>query len=220
VRAAIKSINRAENIAAIVINGNPFTLGHQYLIEKASKENDLVYIFVVEAEKSTFSFVDRFEMIRQGTRHLPNVKLVKGGEYIVSSATFPNYFLKNESPDAITQKQAELDIEIFTQHIAPLLGITKRYVGTENYCATTALYNKAMKAILPVKGIAFCEVQRLETDNQSGEFISASKVRAAIKSKELQLLQDLLPETTIAYLRETLELGEIQQQLQVVNTRH
>ncbi|MCU4157372.1 [citrate (pro-3S)-lyase] ligase [Carboxylicivirga sp. A043] len=217
---SIKYDKQAEKVAAIVINGNPYTLGHQYLIEKASTENDWLYVFVVQAEKSTFSFSDRFEMIRLGTQHLSNIQLVKGGEYIVSCATFPNYFLKNEAPDAITQKQAELDIEIFSQHIAPLLGINKRYVGTENYCATTALYNKAMKTILPTKGVAFCEVQRLETGKKDGGFISASKVREAIKAHQRSKLGELLPETTILYLKDKLDLDTVEQRLRHTAVRH
>ncbi|MCG8579068.1 MAG: [citrate (pro-3S)-lyase] ligase [Bacteroidales bacterium] len=216
----IKAHKQVEKVASVVINGNPFTLGHQYLIEKAAKENERVYIFVVQAEKSAFSFADRYEMIRLGTQHLSNVILVKGGEYIVSCATFPNYFLKNETPDVITQKQAELDIEIFTQHIAPTLGITKRYVGTENYCATTALYNKAMKAILPNKGIELCEVQRLEVSNGTEGFISASKVREAIKNHKIMGLQNLLPNSTMQYLKNKLDLKSVEMHLQTSDARH
>ncbi len=216
----IRSKNNEQKVAAIVMNGNPFTLGHQYLIEKAAGENELVYVFVVEAERSVFPFIDRFEMIEHGTRHLSNVILVKGGEYIVSCATFPNYFLKNEAPDVVTQKQAELDIEIFSKHIAPKLGIGRRYVGTEEYCATTSMYNKAMKAILPAKGIEVVEVARRTVEVEAEqEYISASKVRAAIKSNKKELLIRLLPQTTINYLLD-MELSGIEKRLQEADLRH
>lgn len=216
----IRSKKGAYEVAAIVMNGNPFTLGHQYLIEKAAGENELVYVFVVEAEKSVFSFRDRFEMIRLGTRHLSNVILVKGGEYIVSCATFPNYFLKNEAPDVVTQKQAELDIEIFSRHIAPKLGIRRRYVGTENYCATTLMYNKAMQTILPAKGIELIEVERKTAAvNDEQDFISASKVRLAIKLKDQRRLESLLPQTTIDYLSR-MELEAVENRLQNAELRH
>ncbi|MBS2211026.1 [citrate (pro-3S)-lyase] ligase [Carboxylicivirga mesophila] len=216
----IRSMGGEKQVAAIVMNGNPFTLGHQYLIEKAAEENELVYVFVVETEKSVFKFGDRYEMIRRGTRHLPNVRLVKGGEYVVSCATFPNYFLKNETPDMVTQKQAELDIEIFCKHIVPQLGICKRYVGTENYCATTQLYNQAMKTILPFKGVELIEVERKQlTEGVAGDFISASKVRQAIKNDDAQRLNQLLPQSTIEYLKE-MNLGAIEQQLKTADLRH
>ncbi|WP_439185627.1 [citrate (pro-3S)-lyase] ligase [Carboxylicivirga taeanensis] len=214
---SIRSKNGEAAVAAIVMNGNPFTLGHQYLIEKAATENELVYVFVVEAEKSVFRFSDRLEMIRRGTSHLSNVKLVKGGEYIVSCATFPNYFLKNEVPDVVTQKQAELDIEIFASYIAPQLGISKRYVGTENYCPTTQMYNQAMKTLLPGKGIEYVEVQRKHT-NSVNDFISASKVRLALKEADEESLQQLLPPSTIQYLKE-INRSAVEQKL-AISTRH
>ncbi|MCT4587859.1 MAG: [citrate (pro-3S)-lyase] ligase [Carboxylicivirga sp.] len=219
----LKSIRYPQNaneVAAIVMNANPFTLGHQYLIEKAANENDLVYIFVVETEKSVFSFRDRFEMIKRGTKHLNNVILVKGGEYVVSCATFPNYFLKNEVPDMITQKQAELDIAIFCQHIVPVLGINKRYVGTENYCATTGVYNRVMKANLPVKGVQCIEVSRKSTNqDEDTNYISASKVRQEIKLDQTSSLNEFLPQTTIDYFEE-IDLTGIKSSLQNIDSRH
>ncbi len=216
----IRTQGTGKDIAAIVMNGNPFTLGHQYLIEKAAKENEWVYVFVVETEKSVFKFSDRYEMIRRGTRHLPNVTIVKGGEYIVSCATFPNYFLKNEKPDMVTQKQAELDIEIFCQHIARQLGITRRYVGTENYCATTLMYNKAMQTILPCKGLEYVEVQRKQTEEVTEEdYISASKVRLAIQAEDDERLTQLLPQSTIEYLEE-MNLNAVEQKLRTADLRH
>ncbi|MCU4176554.1 [citrate (pro-3S)-lyase] ligase [Carboxylicivirga sp. N1Y90] len=206
--------------AAIVMNCNPFTLGHQFLIEKASAENGLVYLFVVEEDRSSFSFKDRWAMIEAGIAHLPNVKMVKGGEYVVSGATFPNYFLKNENPDVITQKQAELDIAIFCEHIAPVLGIQSRYVGTEDYCNTTAFYNKAMQLILPSKGISYTEVKRKEVELEgNAEYVSASKVRAFIKQNDEPRMRQFLPETTITYLRE-MGIERLQEKMMVTKSRH
>ncbi len=217
---SIKSKNGEREVASIVVNCNPFTLGHQYLIERASGENELVYVFVVETERSVFPFKDRFKMIQRGINHLANVILVKGGEYVVSCATFPNYFLKNEQPDMVTQKQAELDIEIFSRYIAPVLEIKRRYVGSEDYCVTTLLYNKAMQTILPFKNIEYKEIQRKTTNVGNGvEFISASKVREAIKTHQFDRLKYLLPQTTVDYLKSD-ELKDIELQIQASDARH
>ena len=216
----VKSHKQETEIAAIVMNCNPFTLGHQYLIERASSENQLVYVFVVESERSAFSFKDRIEMIRQGIAHLKNVVLVKGDEYVVSCATFPNYFLKNEMVDTITKKQAELDINIFAQHLAPVLGIKKRYVGTENYCATTKVYNEVMKEILPEYNIELIEVQRREIEDNEKEYISASKVRKAIKNRNTEVLYDLLPKSTLGYINNHGLIDKVEQVLQKSDTRH
>ena len=216
----IKSTNGEKEIASIVMNCNPFTLGHQYLIEKASSENELVYVFVVETERSVFSFKDRIEMIKLGTAHLKNVILVRGDEYVVSCATFPNYFLKSEKEDDITKKQAELDLNIFVQHLAPVLNIKKRYVGTENYCATTGIYNKTMKSVLPNHGIDFIEVERKEMANRNKEFISASTVREAIKTRNTDALDSLLPKSTLGYINENGLIEKIEEVLQTTNSRH
>lgn len=194
----------SQKIASIVVNCNPFTNGHLFLIEKAASENDLVYLFVVEANLSAFPFADRWQMIEKGISHLKNVRMLKGGQYIVSGAIFPSYFLKNESIDEVSQKQADLDITIFAKYFVPILNITKRYVGTENYCKTTAAYNNAMKKILPEVGVEVVEIQRKsvgEDDKQTPNIISASKIREAIKNDELDNFKEFLPQTTIDFLQ-------------------
>ncbi len=189
----------SDNVAAVVVNANPFTNGHKYLIEKAASENEVLYIFVVEEDRSVFPFEVRWKLIKEGTAHLKNVVMIRGDKYIVSSATFPAYFLKNESVDMIVEKQTELDITIFATHIAPQLNIRKRYVGTEVYCKTTAAYNVAMKKILKNHHIELFEIDR-KSIGESSNFISASKVRAAIKNNDIESTSDFLPETTFNYL--------------------
>lgn len=51
---------------AIVMNCNPFTKGHRYLIEQALKTVEYLYIFVVEEDKSYFKFQDRLKMVKGG----------------------------------------------------------------------------------------------------------------------------------------------------------
>jgi len=190
-------------IAAIVVNCNPFTNGHLFLIEKAAAENELVYLFVVEEDLSAFPFKVRWELIRKGINHLKNVVMVGGGMYIVSGTIFPAYFLKNEMVDTVLQKQAELDVKIFANYVVPILGIKRRYVGTENYCKTTEAYNLAMKTILPSHGVEIVEVTRkasaLGRDNIP-DYISASKVRDAIKTDQLESVIDFLPDSTRDFL--------------------
>jgi len=190
-------------VAAIVVNCNPFTNGHKFLIEKAASENEVVYLFVVEEDLSAFPFSVRWELIRKGIGHLKNVVMVKGGMYIVSGTIFPAYFLKNEMVSDVLQKQAELDVKTFANYVVPVLGIKKRYVGTENFCKTTEAYNLAMKTILPSFGVEVFEVtrkaNRLGSDN-SPDYISASKVREAIKLDKLDEVLDFLPDPTREFL--------------------
>jgi [citrate (pro-3S)-lyase] ligase len=194
---------RTDGIAAIVVNCNPFTNGHKYLIEKAASENELVYLFVVEEERSVFSFAIRWELVRKGIQHLKNVVMVRGGMYVVSGAIFPAYFLKNEEVDDVMQKQAELDVTVFANYIVPVLAIKKRYVGNEMYCNTTAAYNNAMKEILPKHGVELIEIERKSAgtgDSNLPNYISASKVRKAIKEDRLNEVLNFLPDSTKEFL--------------------
>lgn len=182
-------------VGAAVMNCNPFTKGHQYLIETAAKECDRLYVFVLSEDKSEFSFRDRLEMVKLGTTHLPNVTVLPTGPYLISSATFPTYFLKDR--ENVQAVQCQLDIEIFSKFYAPKFGITRRYVGTEPLSPMTNLYNQALKAYLPANGIELIEIPRLE---QSGAPVSASRVRQLLQDKALDTLGDLVPQTTYDYL--------------------
>jgi [citrate (pro-3S)-lyase] ligase len=209
-------------IASIVVNCNPFTKGHKFLIEKAASENEVVYLFVVEEEKSVFPFSVRWELIRKGIKHLVNVVMVRGGMYVVSGAIFPSYFLKCETPDDIMKKQAELDVTVFAKYIVPVLKIRKRYVGTEVYCMTTRAYNESMKSILPGYGVELIEIERKAIRTSKGslnEFISASKVRQAIKEDRLNDVLDFLPDSTREFLLSDESLA-IRQNIESGQGRH
>jgi [citrate (pro-3S)-lyase] ligase len=183
-------------IGAAVMNCNPFTKGHRYLIENAAKECDRLYIFVLSEDKSYFSAEDRMEMVRLGTADLPNVTVLPTGPYLISSATFPTYFLKER--EAAEQVHCLLDIEIFCNYFVPKFGITRRYVGTEPLSPMTNQYNNALKQNLPAKGITLREITRLEQD---GIPVSASAVRAHLDNGNMDALHTLLPETTYEYLK-------------------
>ena len=183
---------------AIVANCNPFTLGHLYLIETASKQCGQLYIFAVSEDKSRFSAETRLELIRLGTAHIPNVFLFSTGPYLVSSATFPDYFLKDE-PGAVSPRtlNTELDLVIFAECFARPLGINRRYVGTEPADQVTAVYNKQMKEFLPSHGIEVIEIPRLEN---SGAAISASCVRRLLDEGNMEAVKEKVPPTTYEYL--------------------
>ena len=116
-------------VSAVVVNCNPFTLGHKYLIEKASRESDVVHVFVVWEDKSVFPSEVRYKLVEEGLKHLDNVIIYKGQDYIISSATFPSYFIKKK--DEVVKIHSLLDIEVFNKYIVPALGINRRYVGEE-----------------------------------------------------------------------------------------
>lgn len=188
------SISSGEK-AALVMNCNPFTLGHQYLIEKAALENAEVLIFVVEEEKSLFPFNIRYNLIKEGIKHLENVKVIPGGEYIISSATFPSYFLKEES--SRLKAYTEIDANIFGKYFCKRLNINRRYVGNEPYCKVTNAYNEALETQLKKYGVELVILARKKYD---GREISATSVRKLMQEGNYKELENILPKVTIDFL--------------------
>lgn len=184
-------------VGAAVMNCNPFTLGHRYLIETAAKACDKLYVFVLSEDKSQFPATDRLALVQAGTADLANVTVLPTGPYLISSATFPTYFLKDR--EAAQTVQCLLDIEIFTKYFVPKFGITHRFVGTEPLSPMTCMYNEALQAHLPIKGIAVQEIPRLQTGDTP---ISASYVRSLLGKGQPNILHALVPETTFRYLEE------------------
>jgi [citrate (pro-3S)-lyase] ligase len=187
----------AVKTGAIVMNANPFTLGHRHLIETAKQQCDKLFVFVVSEDRSFFSADDRLEMVCRGTSHMDNVTVLPTGPYLISSATFPTYFLKNK--ENTEQIKCQLDIEIFAKYYAPRFGISTRFVGTEPISQSTAQYNEALKAFLPKHGIELVEIERLK---KSGAPISASRVRELLNMHDAKKLRELLPDTTYNFLLE------------------
>ena len=189
-----KTKRDGQNIAALVVNANPFTLGHQYLIERASQENDILHLFIVSEDASLVPFEVRKKLVIEGTAHLSNIIYHDTGAYIISSATFPSYFQKDDS--AVIESHANLDLSIFIR-IASSLGINSRYVGEEPKSLVTGIYNRIMSEKLPEHGIK-CVIIPRKTE-QDGQVISASNVRQAIKDGNFERMRGLVPECTYKF---------------------
>lgn len=182
-------------VGAIVMNANPFTKGHRYLVERAAEECDRVFVLVLSEDLSEISAQDRLNMVRIGCEDLENVSVLPSGPYLISRATFPTYFLKERDRE---DAWCELDVAIFLKYYAPRLGITVRYVGTESRSELTAKYNGILERRLPDGGVRFKELARKEC---CGEPISASSVRELIHKGDTESIGALLPTTTINYLK-------------------
>lgn len=193
---AVQGLNPSNKRAgAILMTCNPFTKGHRYLIEKAADLVELLYVFVVEEEVEGFSFKDRLEMVRLGTKDLESVEVLPLGKYIGTKETFPQYFERNNVTEI---KEMDYDIHVFADTIAKELNISFRFVGDEPYDKVTKAYNETMKRILPKSNIKVMEIPR-KMDERGG-IISASVARRLIKDKDIERLKSFLPDTTINYL--------------------
>ena len=187
--------DRPDGAAAIVMNANPFTVGHRYLVHQAAQEATTLYVIVVREDRSTFSYQERLAMIQAGCKDMDNVVVVEGSDYAISELTFPTYFLKQVT-DA-TDTHITLDLDLFARHISPALGVTTRYVGSEPIDALTARYNQLMQEQLPKHGIAVKTVDRLVLDAKP---VSASLMRQALSEGSLARAAALVPKTTEPYL--------------------
>lgn len=220
-RKYLESLARPGRNGAIVMNANPFTKGHRYLVEQAALQVDNLYVIVVKEDRSRFPYVERKAMIEAGCAGLDNVVVCEGSDYAISAATFPTYFLKKL--DDATDTQIALDLDLFVNHIAKPLGVTVRFAGSEPEDALTRRYNELMAEILPgtsvavvrqdhqpdpelVKGSAlrqarrpidFVEIPRLE---QNGNPISATSLRRALDKGNLKEAMEYIPKSTVPYL--------------------
>ena len=189
----LEKTRRHGKSAAIVMNANPFTLGHQYLVETAAAACDTLHLFIVSEDASLVPFTVRKRLVQAGVAHLPNVVCHNSGAYMISNATFPSYFLRDEA--AVIDGHARLDTAVFTQ-IAIALGITARYVGDEPTSTVTAAYNRIMRAELPKAGIDCFVVPRKQFASVP---ISASTVRQYLQTGDWKTLRTLVPQTTYDY---------------------
>lgn len=188
----------------VVMNCNPFTLGHRYLIEQAAKQVERLFVMVVREDCSLFAYAERKAMVEQGVAHLKNVTVIDGSEYAISQATFPTYFLKRLDDAADTQML--LDLDLFRRHIAPALGATVRFVGTEPTDQLTRRYNELMHEVLA----DVREIVRLE---KKGNAVSASRVRKAMEQGDMSTIRQLVPPTTLPYIIAHLATQALQAEL-------
>ena len=220
-RKYLESLARPGRNGAIVMNANPFTKGHRYLVEQAASQVDNLYVIVVKEDRSRFPYVERKAMIEAGCAGLDNVVVCEGSDYAISAATFPTYFLKKL--DDATDTQIALDRDLFMNHIAKPLGVTVRFAGSEPEDALTRRYNELMAEILPGTSVAvvrqdhqpdselvegsavrqarrpidFVEIPRLE---QKGKPLSATSLRRALDKGGFKEAMEYIPKSTIPYL--------------------
>jgi [citrate (pro-3S)-lyase] ligase len=194
--AELAVLKKPGKTGAIVMNCNPCTNGHMHLIRTAAAQVDNLFIFVVEEDRSDFPFEERIALVRENCNDLTNVTVLPSGKFIISTLTFPEYFMKAELlPDE--KPSVTLDVTAFAVKIAPALGITERFVGEEPFDPVTREYNRAMASILPFYGVEFTEIPRTES---GGTAISASRVRKLLKEGDFEAIKPLVPEATYNYL--------------------
>lgn len=200
IKKYIKNLKRppgkpAEPVGAIVANCSPFTSGHLYLITTAAAQCGTLHLFILSEDRSLFPAEVRYRLVKEGTEGIGNVILHHTSDYLISSAVFPAYFIKEQ--EQAEKINCELDLRIFCEYFARELGITRRYIGTEPFCPVTRSYNRIMKGILKEYGIGVMEIPRKK---HNGAEISASNVRELLKKGNYDAIAEIVPPSTLRYL--------------------
>ncbi|AOG60989.1 [citrate (pro-3S)-lyase] ligase [Spiroplasma helicoides] len=190
----IQNLLTGNDIAILLMNCNPLTKGHGFLIEYASKKYQQVYIIPVKEDVSLFTYEERKQMLSLFVKNFTNVALLKGSDYLISKATFPTYFLNEE--DKIVIANSEVDANVFVNLFENTKSKITRVVGSEPNSRTTNLYNNVMNTVLEKNNIGFEQVERYTINNN---VVSASTVRKNIyENKEWE---SLVPQTTIEIIK-------------------
>lgn len=201
-------------IGAVIMNANPFTLGHRYLVEQAAAAVDLLHVFVVSEDASLVPFSVRRQLVAEGSADLPNVICHETGPYMISNATFPSYFLKDS--DTVIRSHAKLDIQVFLR-IAKALSVTDRFVGEEPFSQVTGIYNQVMAEELSSTGLN-CHIIPRKADEDGA--ISASEVRCLIRDGNFEALKKKVPACTFRYFTSEAAEPVIQKIRSAAEVRH
>ena len=208
---SVRSPDAKGTIGSLVMNCNPMTLGHRYLVEQASACCDFLYIFVVSEDKSAVPAADRLSLVKCSLSGLPDAAITGTADYLISSATFPDYFLKDKTRSG--QVWTKLDAAVFCR-LAQQLGITRRFVGSEPFCPVTASYNQTLAQVLPRHGVELTELPRLERD---GTAISATAVRKLVQSGQWEKIQSLVPSPVYEWFANTENRSQFLERSRVIS---
>ena len=189
-----KFVESKDRIGCVVINANPYTLGHRHLIKSTLKDVDLLYVIIVEENTGEFFFNERYEMIKSEWSNFPTVKIISGGNILTSSLGFPEYFNRSRQQE---NSNPLLNHKIFTKYVAPTLGINVRYFGEEPNDSVTRALNETALTYLPQYGV---EVKIIKRKDYQGTPISAKNVRYFLAKQDFNSLIPLLPFSTYKFI--------------------
>ena len=188
-------------VGSVMLTANPLTKGHEYLIGQAKSKCDLLYVFIVEENSFYFTTTERLNIVRSVIKD-PNIVILTTGNVMTARYTFPDYYQQNHTKtDVSLGLMSDLHFFLFGSVVAPLLNITKRFVGEEVKGSVTDYYNNKLLAILPSYGIEVEIIPRLCCSD--GTVISASLVRELIDKQDGDSLSKLISPVVVEYIKRT-----------------
>lgn len=201
INAHKKQISGNKVVGSVILTANPITKGHEHLIKIAKSKCDLLYIFIVEEDSFEFSTSERMDLVRTVISD-NNIIILSTGKVMTARYTFPDYYQKSHAKaESKINPISDLHFYLFGSVVAPILGITKRFVGEEIIGSVTDYYNKKLQSILPSYNIDVEIIPRLCDYN--GSIISGSKVRQMINNQKFDSLSDSLSPRILEYILNT-----------------
>lgn len=196
-----------ERIAAISLEGAPFTLGHRFIVEKAASENDWVHVFMRRTAVSFFSPNDRLAMARHGVADFPNVTVHPMTVYSFSRGIFPACFIADEK--SREKARTGIETQLFRKHLATALGITRLYTGAPSLTDEGGRYNTDLAAWLKAETVdaPALELVQIPRFAVHDETLSSSTVRAVMTTRSLEAVRGMIPESSYLYIRNALHCG-------------
>lgn len=187
-------LSHFKKASCCAIHGNPFTNGHRYLVETASRESDHVFILTVMEDSGIFSFGERYAMAVDAVSDLDNVTVIPSGQFIGNVSNFHAYFVQVYEGDTI--EQARSHAEAFAS-IASLLHVKRRYLGEEPDDPVADEINKQCVRILPEHDI---QPVILKRKDQNGRIVSGSVIRE-LAEKDAEELRQFVPSAVADIIR-------------------
>lgn len=181
---------------AVVLNANPCTFGHIYLVQQALKYVDFLYVFLVEESIGSLPYLDREYMLKESLKYHKCIQVIRGGNIMTSEKVFPEYFNKSSKP---SRTSLVLTHRTFGQIVSSALGITYRFFGTEPNDMVTRALNESAKEILPEYGIRPVFIERISYE---GNYISARNARDLLYNNQYEELAKSVPFPTYKRLLE------------------
>ena len=183
-------IQEGTSVGSVILTANPLTRGHEYLVNYAKRHCSLLYVFIVEEDRFQYSTLERMSFAKKAFNN-PDIIVLSTGNTMTAFYTFPEYFSVSHASVARSDIQsADYHCFLFGKIVAPILGITKRFIGEEILGSITAQYNETIKRILPSYGIDVEVVPRLL--DRDGIPISASRARSLTDREDWDNLARML----------------------------
>jgi len=198
----------SEGLSCVVLNANPFTIGQKYLVQLAASRSAKVLVFVIQNRPEAgakgnhentgieFSFLDRMRMVKEGLSDIGNVIILPSGPYLISRSDYPEGFLSEDLGPA--PAHAILDSMVFC-HVCNALGIKTAFAGDEPRDELSEIHLNALRQECRKNNINLRVAERKRLGER---YLTSSLARQAIADKDLDELKEIVPQTTLSYLKE------------------